>query len=51
MGLIVTDLKHDYIAIYIRHLDQTESHQLKMSYESLEALGLAMLDRDGGCSR
>lgn len=47
MGLLVTDLKHDYSATLIRRVDQLDSRAVEETFRSLESEGRAVLLREG----
>lgn len=47
MGLLVTDLKHDYATTVIQRLDQVEPGELEQTFGELEARGREMLAREG----
>ena len=47
MGLLVTDLKHDYSTTLIQHVDQLDTATVEATYQELEAQGGASLEREG----
>ena len=47
MGLLVTDLKHDYSTTLIQHIDQLDTAAVEETYRELEAQGGASLEREG----
>ena len=47
MGLLVTDLKHDYSTTLIQHVDQLDTAAVEATYRELEAQGGASLEREG----
>ena len=47
MGLLVTDLKHDYSTTLIQHVDQLDTAVVEATYRELEAQGGASLEREG----
>ena len=46
MGLLSTDLKHDYNSTLVRRLDQIVADDLSQEFKGLEAQGRSALDRD-----
>ena len=46
MGLLVTDLKHDYSTTLIQHVDQLDTAAVEETYRELEAQGGASLERE-----
>ncbi|MBI3980009.1 MAG: hydantoinase/oxoprolinase family protein [Chloroflexi bacterium] len=46
MGLLVTDLKHDYSVTRIRRTDKLDYPELTRSYDDMMAQGRAMLERE-----
>ena len=46
MGLLVTDLKHDYSTTLIQHVDQLDTAAVEETYQELEAQGGASLERE-----
>ena len=46
MGLLVTDLKHDYSTTLIQHVDQLDTTAVEETYQELEAQGGASLERE-----
>ena len=46
MGLLSTDLKHDYSSTLVRRLDQIVADDLSQEFKGLEAQGRSALDRD-----
>ena len=46
MGLLVTDLKHDYSTTLIQHVDQLDTTAVEKTYRELEAQGGASLERE-----
>ena len=46
MGLLVTDLKHDYSTTLIQHVDQLDAVAVEETYQELEAQGDASLERE-----
>ena len=46
MGLLVTDLKHDYSTTLIQHVDQLDAVTVEETYQELEAQGGASLERE-----
>ena len=46
MGLLVTDLKHDYSTTLIQHVDQLDTAAMEETYQELEAQGGASLERE-----
>ena len=46
MGLLVTDLKHDYSTTLIQHVDQLNTTAMEETYQELEAQGGASLERE-----
>lgn len=47
LGLLVTDLKHDYATTVIQRLDQVAPQALEQTFRELEAQGREMLGREG----
>lgn len=47
LGLLVTDLKHDYATTLIQRLDQVDSQTLEQTFRTLEAQGRETLGREG----
>ena len=47
MGLLVTDLKHDYSRTLIQRVDQVDTGMVANIYRELEADGRASLEREG----
>jgi N-methylhydantoinase A len=47
LGLLVTDLKHDYATTLVRRLDQLDGDGIDRAFAELEASGRAALWRDG----
>ena len=47
LGLLVTDLKHDYATTLIQRLDQVAPHALEQTFCELEAQGRETLGREG----
>ena len=47
MGLLVTDLKHDYSRTLIQRVDQVDTEMVANTYRELEADGRASLEREG----
>ena len=47
MGLLVTDLKHDYSRTLIQRVDQVDTGMVTNTYRELEADGRASLEREG----
>ena len=47
MGLLVTDLKHDYSRTLIQRVDQVDTGMVANIYRDLEADGRASLEREG----
>ncbi|MGQ9682008.1 MAG: hydantoinase/oxoprolinase family protein [Anaerolineae bacterium] len=47
LGLLVTDLKHDYAQTCLRRLDTLDAGDLTEAYQRLEAQGCEMLQREG----
>ena len=47
MGLLVTDLKHDYSTTLIQHVNQLDTTVMEETYRELEAQGGASLEREG----
>lgn len=52
LGLLVTDLKHDYSTTYIKrvdikHIDQLDVAAVERTYQTLEEEGQATLTREG----
>ena len=47
MGLLVTDLKHDYSTTLIQHVDQLDTAAVEKTYQELEGQGGASLEREG----
>lgn len=47
MGLLVTDLKHDYSTTLIQHVDQLDTAAVEETYRELEAQGGRSLEREG----
>ena len=47
MGLLVTDLKHDYSTTLIQRTDQLDTELIAETYRNLEAQGRASLQREG----
>ena len=47
LGLLVTDLKHDYATTLIQRLDQVAPHALEQTFRELEAQGRETLGREG----
>ena len=47
LGLLVTDLKHDYATTLIQRLDQVVPQALEQTFRELEAQGRATLGREG----
>ena len=47
MGLLVTDLKHDYSRTLIQRIDQVDTGMVANIYRDLEADGRASLEREG----
>ena len=47
LGLLVTDLKHDYATTLIQRLDQVVPHALEQTFRELEAQGRETLGREG----
>ena len=50
MGLLVTDLKHDYSTTLIQHVDQLDTAAVEETYRELEAQGGASLEAGGRAS-
>ena len=46
MGLLVTDLKHDYSTTLIQHVDQLNTAAVEETYQELEAQGGTSLERE-----
>ena len=46
MGLLVTDLKHDYSTTLIQHVDQLDTAAVEKTYQELEAQGGTSLERE-----
>ena len=46
MGLLVTDLKHDYSTTLIQHVDQLDTATMEETYQELEAQGGTSLERE-----
>ena len=46
MGLLVTDLKHDYSTTLIQHVDQLDTAAVEDTYQELEAQGGTSLERE-----
>ena len=46
MGLLVTDLKHDYSTTLIQHVDQLNTTAMEETYQELEAQGGTSLERE-----
>ena len=46
MGLLVTDLKHDYSTTLIQHVDQLDTAAVEETYQELEAQGGTSLERE-----
>ena len=51
LGLLVTDLKHDFSTTWIQRLDRLDVDALETAYAALEAQGRAALDRAGVATR
>jgi len=47
MGLLVTDVKHDYSVTRIRQVQHADANELSVVYEELEARGCEALERQG----
>ncbi len=47
MGLLVTDLKHDYSTTLLQRIDQLDAAVMEETYRRLEEQGLAALKREG----
>lgn len=47
LGLLVTDLKHNYATTLIQRLDQVDSQTLEQTFRTLEAQGRETLGREG----
>ena len=47
MGLLVTDLKHDYSTTLIQRADQLNTTTMNATYQELETQGQASLEREG----
>lgn len=47
MGLLVTDLKHDYTNTHIQRIDELDLDAMEAAYTSLESRGHATLEREG----
>ena len=47
LGLLVTDLKHDYATTHIQRLDQVVPQALEQTFRDLEAQGRETLGREG----
>ena len=47
MGLLVTDLKHDYSVTLIRQVDRLDPAEVQEAYQGLEEQGQATLRREG----
>ncbi len=47
MGLLVTDLKHDYSSTLIQRVDRLDTRAVEQAYRRLEADGRAALAREG----
>ena len=47
LGLLVTDLKHDYATTLIQQLDQVDSQTLEQTFRALESQGRETLGREG----
>ncbi|MYF93575.1 MAG: hydantoinase/oxoprolinase family protein [Gemmatimonadetes bacterium] len=47
LGLLVTDLKHDYATTHIQRLDQVVPQALEQTFRELEAQGRETLGREG----
>ena len=47
LGLLVTDLKHDYATTLIQRLDRVAPHALEQTFRELEAQGRETLGREG----
>jgi len=47
MGLLVTDLKHDYSVTLIRRVDRLDPAEVQEAYQGLEEQGQATLRREG----
>jgi N-methylhydantoinase A len=47
MGLLVTDLKHDYATTMIQRVDQLDLAALEGAYQAMEGLGRATLAKEG----
>ena len=50
MGLLVTDLKHDYSVTLIEHLERLDLENLEKAYQGMEEQGGRALVRDGDTS-
>jgi len=47
LGLLVTDLKHDYSKTLLQCVDQVDTEMVEETYRALEADGRASLEREG----
>jgi N-methylhydantoinase A len=47
MGLLVTDLKHEYATTLIQNIDELDLDAVRTAYGKLKAQGLAALEREG----
>ena len=47
LGLLVTDLKHDFSTTWIQRLDELDAVALETTYAALEEQGRAALEREG----
>ena len=47
LGLLVTDLKHDYSTTFIRRVDKLDPAEVGIAFQGLEAKGRETLRRDG----
>ncbi len=47
LGLLVTDLKHDYSTTVIQRVDQLDFARIEEAYRTMEAQGQAVLAREG----
>lgn len=47
LGLLVTDLKHDYASTMIQTVDELDVSAIEKAFDNLRAQGLATLEREG----
>ncbi|HVV92135.1 MAG TPA: hydantoinase/oxoprolinase family protein, partial [Hyphomicrobiales bacterium] len=47
LGMLMADMRHDYVRTYYRRLDQTDFAELAALYDELVANGRGVLDRSG----